>query len=80
MRGILSTKPIQATGDYAQAVSLSGDISAARRVISERDAGNSNTGGVTFIQNNTSPKALSEADIYRQTKNQLSTIKQKLEG
>lgn len=80
MRGILSTKPIQATGDYAQAVSLSGDISAARRVISERDAGNSNTGGVTYIQNNTSPKALSEADIYRQTKNQLSTIKQNLEG
>lgn len=30
---------------------------------------------VTFIQNNNSPKALSEADIYRQTKNQLSIAK-----
>lgn len=28
-----------------------------------------------FIQNNTSPKALSEAEIYRQTKNQLSRAK-----
>ena len=27
--------------------------------------------GITFIQNNTSPKALSRLDIYRQTKNQL---------
>lgn len=31
--------------------------------------------GPTFIQNNTSPKALSSAEIYRQTKNQLSLIK-----
>ena len=30
---------------------------------------------VQFIQNNTSPKALSSADIYRQTKNQLSVAK-----
>ena len=31
--------------------------------------------GVTFIQNNYSPKSLSRLDIYRQTQNQLSTIK-----
>lgn len=30
------------------------------------------SGGITFIQNNTSPKALREIDIYRQTKNALS--------
>jgi tape measure domain-containing protein len=30
---------------------------------------------LTFIQNNTSPAALSTADIYRQTKNQLSVMK-----
>jgi hypothetical protein len=30
---------------------------------------------VTFIQNNTSPKALSQAEIYRQTNNQLSVAK-----
>lgn len=32
-------------------------------------------GDVTFIQNNSSPKALSPAEIYRQTKNQLSVAK-----
>ena len=31
--------------------------------------------GFTFIQNNNSPKALSEIEIYRQTKNQLSLAK-----
>lgn len=30
---------------------------------------------VTYIQNNTSPKALSTAEIYRQTRNQLSVVK-----
>jgi len=30
---------------------------------------------VTFIQNNTSPKAISAAEVYRQTKNQLSVAK-----
>lgn len=30
---------------------------------------------LTFIQNNTSPKAISSAEVYRQTKNQLSVAK-----
>jgi hypothetical protein len=30
---------------------------------------------ITFVQNNLSPKALSEAEIYRQTNNQLSKLK-----
>lgn len=34
--------------------------------------------GFTFIQNNNSPKALSEIEIYRQTKSQLSLAKEKL--
>lgn len=33
---------------------------------------------VTFVQNNTSPKALSSAEIYRQTNNQLSVAKNAL--
>ena len=33
---------------------------------------------VTFTQNNYSPKALSRDEIYRQTNNQLSTIKKEL--
>jgi tape measure domain-containing protein len=33
------------------------------------------TPSVTFVQNNTSPKALTSAEIYRQTSNQLSVVK-----
>lgn len=35
----------------------------------------SGVNGLTYIQNNNSPKALSSAEIYRQTNNQLSTLK-----
>lgn len=38
----------------------------------------SNDAGVTFNQYNTSPKALTPAEIYRQTKNQLSVAKEAL--
>ena len=34
---------------------------------------------VTITQNNTSPKALSAAEIYRQTKNLVSTIEKGLD-
>jgi tape measure domain-containing protein len=41
-----------------------------------------NTGNTTFsyVQNNYSPKALSRKEIYRQTRNQFSTIKKRVEG
>ena len=35
---------------------------------------------VNFTQNNNSPKALSEATIYRQTKNQISRIKEEIDA
>jgi len=37
--------------------------------------GSPRVGNVTYVQNNNSPKALSEAEIYRQTNNQLSKTK-----
>ncbi len=42
--------------------------------------GTNGTNGVTFIQNNYSPKSLSRLEIYRQTQNQLSTIKGVVNG
>lgn len=35
---------------------------------------------VSFVQNNTSPKALSEIDIYRNTNNQISMVKELIES
>jgi tape measure domain-containing protein len=37
-------------------------------------------GGVSFVQNNYSPEALSTADIYRQTKSQIAIARKELEG
>ena len=46
---------------------------------SEVQNGDGNNGGngkvINYVQNNYSPKALSPTDIYRRTKNQLSSMK-----
>ncbi len=55
------------------------DISASSGTTTQIDGTNGpSASNVTYIQNNTSPKALSSADIYRQTKNQLSVTKKGL--
>lgn len=42
--------------------------------------GKNQNGGMTFIQNNYSPKALNRIDIYRQTKNQFAAMKGLVSG
>lgn len=61
-------------------VSVGAQLSRALILASERSAlaasGQEGTGdSITFNQYNNSPEALSDATIYRQTKNQLSTVK-----
>ena len=49
---------------------------AAFKKFQSESAGDTNLRpDITYTQNNYSPKALSSADIYRQTKNQISTVK-----
>ncbi len=48
---------------------------ASNQAIAEAQAELAAGNSVSYIQNNYSPKALSSAEIYRQTKNQLSTTK-----
>jgi phage-related protein len=62
---------ISASASSTKASSISAGTTAA----SASTASSGTTKSLTFIQNNTSPKALSAADIYRQTKNQLSVVK-----
>ena len=54
------------------ALSIRGDISEVSGDASGRIAGFGGT--YNFTQNNYSPKALSRLEIYRQTKNQFSTL------
>jgi hypothetical protein len=72
---LLGASPVSVSGTYsgAQAASVGYDANKAAgamdskvEIIDQR---------VSFTQNNTSPKALSPAEIYRQTKNQLSVAK-----
>lgn len=45
---------------------------------SEPEHNSTNPASIQFVQNNYSPKALSRIDIYRQTKNQISQMKEKV--
>jgi tape measure domain-containing protein len=70
---MLNVVPITAAASYDQA----GAISAAQNTV-QSSLDDDTTGGGSvfkFEQNNYSPKALSSAEIYRQTKNQISQAK-----
>lgn len=76
--GALLDTPLSLDGAYSTAKSASAAYRNNQATkIESSPAGSSSE--FTFIQNNTSPKALSQAEIYRQTKNQLSVVKTKLE-
>ncbi len=66
---------------HAQAVVAGAGVEARRRQsVEENQNGSKDSTGntFTFTQNNYSPKALSRIDIYRQTKNQFSAMKEVL--
>ena len=76
--GMLTTKPLEVGGAYSLARSAAAEINAARE--SSSAVPSSDKGGTTLnlTQNNYSPKAISAADNYRNTKNLLSTTKNTL--
>jgi tape measure domain-containing protein len=57
----------------AKATSISADNAAAAAALAQATPGNGPT--LSYTQNNYSPVALSTAEIYRQTRNQISTVK-----
>jgi hypothetical protein len=71
---LLTANPVGVGVSYNKARNLSEDYAANQRL---RDAAVYPGGGdqLNFTQNNYSPKALSSAEIYRNTKNQISTAK-----
>lgn len=75
--GMLDQSAINADLSYRQAVGISTD----RSVAEEAESASTTTTGDTvfkFEQVNNSPKSLSTADIYRNTKNQLALAKEAL--
>jgi hypothetical protein len=72
--GMLSTKQIAIDSAYAKARYVAAGYAKNQAALSQGTE-QLPTSSVTFNQTNTSPKALSSAEIYRQTKNQLSVAK-----
>jgi tape measure domain-containing protein len=76
--GILSSKALEATVSAQNARSISTTTEANRKALADAAALQTTGTIVELTQINNSPKALSQAEIYRQTKNQLSTLKEAL--
>jgi tape measure domain-containing protein len=71
---LLQAAPISFAGTYAQASVASAGQTENQALLAELTGATSRE-SVSFTQNNYSPKALSAAEIYRQTNNQLSQAK-----
>jgi hypothetical protein len=77
INSMLTPAAISVGSAYNQAASISAEQQAAKTEAETTQQQTTTTGdtNVTFVQNNTSPKALTPAEIYRQTKNQISAAK-----
>jgi hypothetical protein len=73
--GILKPNALMATSSYANAASISDSTNIQNESTSKTGAVGSAGVNLTLIQNNTSPKALSPAEMYRETNNALSVTK-----
>jgi Tape measure protein len=83
INGMLSTKPVLVDDAFlkAQAASLGIQANQAAAAAASSAASVQTQGSsIAFTQNNYSPKALSQVEIYRQTKNQISVAKGALTG
>ena len=61
--------------NLASSIKRANQISTNDGKISTNDTGNVSTSNVSFVQNNYSPEPLSRLEIYRQTRNQINTLK-----
>jgi tape measure domain-containing protein len=68
MQDILATTPVQANVSLGMATDIQAKEDAFQKAVGD-------TLVFDYTQNNYSPKAISEAELYRQTRNQLSTVK-----
>lgn len=77
INSMLAPSTISVDAAYNQAASISAEQQAAKTATETSQQQSTTTGdtNVTFVQNNNSPKALTPAEIYRQTKNQISAAK-----
>lgn len=79
LNGILGANALNADATYGQASSISAmTTNRSPGINTDISSPAMGASGMTFIQNNTSPVALSPIDIYRNTNNQLSAARKVL--
>lgn len=80
--GAAAIQALLASGSLRPDISVNAANGVSRAVHTSKDLDVAGAvgGGVTYnyVQNNTSPKALSSSEIYRQTNNQISKIRKRL--
>jgi tape measure domain-containing protein len=74
---LLQAKPLDVGASYSGAAGASAEYIRNQAAVDEAAAAGDGT-GITFVQNNYSPKAISAAETYRNTKSQLSVAKEAL--
>lgn len=77
---VLDLSNVRAGVQQINGMMNSASVSANATVEGSDESGKNQNGGMTFIQNNYSPKALNRIDIYRQTKNQFAAMKGLVSG
>lgn len=75
MGSLLTSEPITATATLKNAQAAYDDYSSGRPPEDGSSASGETPTNLNFTQNNYSPRELSASDLYRQTKNQISTAK-----
>jgi tape measure domain-containing protein len=80
MTDILATDPLQASVSFQNAVATNNTVEDVKAAVEAYNAFQQTGTTVELTQINNSPKALSSAEIYRQTKNQLSIVKGALDN
>jgi hypothetical protein len=75
MDRLMAGKTVSATATYGQAKGAALGYSENQRAYAVPVVASDPGKQITFIQNNSSPKALSPAEVYRNTNNQLSRLK-----
>lgn len=71
----LGARNLDALLSREQAISIGASINSVNGENIQNESNHAANGGVTFVQNNYSPKALSRVEIYRQTNNQISRMR-----
>jgi len=74
--GVLSSQSLSVNSAYSKALAASSGHMSNVAASTQTTATTGPVAPVSYTQNNYSPKALSAVEIYRQTKNQISTLKE----